>query len=59
MTREEKNKLYADKVQNLKLDISCKQVSQLEKMQELERLKVQLENLEREKKDIIQELGNR
>lgn len=53
LTREEKNKLYEDKVQNLKLDISCKQISQLEKMQELEKLKIQLENLEREKKDIL------
>lgn len=31
----------------LKLDISCKQISQLEKMEELERLKLQLENLEK------------
>ena len=40
--REEKNKVFAEKVQMLKLDISCKQISQLEKMEELERLKVQL-----------------
>lgn len=38
-SREDRNKIYFSKVQIIKLDISSKQTSLLEKMEELERLK--------------------
>ena len=36
-TREERNKMFASKVQIIKLDISSKQSALLEKMEELEK----------------------
>ena len=44
-TREERNKVYSSKVQIIKLDISSKQTALLAKMEELERLKIELEKL--------------
>lgn len=41
-SREDRNKIYFSKVQIIKLDISSKQTSLLEKMEELERLKNEL-----------------
>lgn len=42
--------MYSSKVQIVKLDISSKQSALLEKMEELERLKLQLGKLEEQRK---------
>jgi phage terminase large subunit len=54
-SREERNKTYFSKVQVIKLDISSKQSSLLEKMEELERLKNELEKLESQRKELMAE----
>lgn len=54
-TREERNKTYASKVQIIKLDISSKQAALLEKMEELERLKLQLDKLEGQRAELLKE----
>ena len=54
-TREERNKMFASKVQIIKLDISSKQSALLEKMEELERLKMQLEKLESQRAELMKE----
>ena len=54
-TREERNKTYASKVQIIKLDISSKQTALLEKMEELERLKLQLDKLEGQRAELLKE----
>ncbi len=47
--------MYSSKVQIIKLDISSKQSSLLEKMEELERLKIQLEKLDAQKEELLKE----
>ena len=54
-TREERNKVFTSKVQIIKLDISSKQSALLEKMEELERLKLQLEKLEGQRAELLKE----
>ena len=47
--------MYSSKVQIIKLDISSKQTALLSKMEELERLKIELEKLEVQKKELLSE----
>lgn len=54
--RNEKNLGYEKKLENVRKEIMEKQAIQLAKMEEVDKLKLQLEALERERKEVMKDL---